>query len=155
VRDSAKLARENRRTYTRQTDGRMTLMKRNSTNPNRPKDITEYLSRIPRGDRGLLQKLRRDIMSAAPMAEEGISYGIPYFNYHGALVFFAAYKDHCSFFAAGKAILKRFSSDLSRYNVAASTIHFTRDNPLSTALVKKIVRARVKENETRFKAKQK
>ena len=130
-------------------------MKRHSSNPDRPKDINEYLARIPRGDRLVLQKVRWDIKAAAPMAEEGISYGIPCFNYHGALVFFAAYKDHCSFFAAGKAILKKFGPDLRRYDVAASTIHFTRDNPLSTALVRKIVKARVKENEARFKAKQK
>jgi uncharacterized protein YdhG (YjbR/CyaY superfamily) len=119
------------------------------------KDINEYLKTVPRGSRGVLQKLRRTIKTAAPEAEEGISYRIPVFKFHGPLVFFAAYEDHCSLFVPSKAIVASFSSELRGYYNSGATIHFTPDHPLPPSLVKKIVRAKLQDNLLRVSLKHK
>ena len=111
------------------------------------KDINEYLKTVPRGSRGVLQKLRRTIRTAAPEAEEGISYRIPVFKSHGPLVFFAAYEDHCSLFVPGKAIVASFSAELRGY--------YNSDHPLPASLVKKIVRAKLRDNMVRDSLKDK
>jgi uncharacterized protein YdhG (YjbR/CyaY superfamily) len=119
------------------------------------KDINAYLKTVPRSSRGVLQKLRRTIRTAAPEAEEGISYRIPVFKSHGPLVFFAAYEDHCSLFVPGKAIVASFSAELRGYYNSGATIHFTPDHPLPASLVKKIVRAKLRDNMLRVSMKHK
>jgi hypothetical protein len=46
--------------------------------------IDDYLSRVPPNQRVALEALRRQILAAAPGAEEGISYGLPTFKLNGS-----------------------------------------------------------------------
>ena len=117
------------------------------------KNVDEYLNRLPEHVRITLEKLRKTIKETAPKAEEVISYQIPGYKYYGPVVFFAAFKNHCSLFAVGKHILKIFAKELEPFKIAGTTIHFTHDKPLPVLLVKKIVKLRVKENEERYAAK--
>jgi uncharacterized protein YdhG (YjbR/CyaY superfamily) len=57
-----------------------------------PKDVDAYIAAAPTETRGKLVQLRKIIKAAAPKADEGISYKVPYYRYHGALVYFAAFK---------------------------------------------------------------
>lgn len=114
------------------------------------KNVDDYLKALPERVRVALEKLRQTILGAAPKAEEVISYGIPTYKYHGALVHFAAFEDHCSFFVVNKNILKTFNKELESYKTSGTTIHFTPDEPLPASLVKKIVNTRIKENEDRI-----
>lgn len=109
--------------------------------------IDEYLEALPQEQRIALEKLRKTIKSLVPKAEEVISYQIPTFKYNGKLVAFAAFKDHCSFFPLNSTLIKELSEDLKDYKTAPGTIQFTVNKPLPAALVKKIVVARMKENE--------
>ena len=115
------------------------------------KTVSSYLAAVPKEQRDVLQRMRRTIKAAAPRAEEVISYGIPGYKHCGMLVFFAAFRDHCSFFPASKLILKNFAKELQPFKVKGSTIHFTPQNPLPAALLKKMVKARVAQNEARRK----
>jgi len=117
------------------------------------KTIDEYLDMLPEKEMMLLHQLRKAIKSAAPRAEELISYGMPAFKHFGMLVYFAAFKDHCSFFPGSSQIVQQFD-ELKSFKTSKGTIQFTVDKPLPMALVKKIVKARVEENEARFNAKQ-
>ena len=81
------------------------------------------------------------------MAEEIISYGIPTYNYKGALVHFKAGKNHCSFITVDKSVLETVKSELKGYNISGTTIHFSAENPLPENLVRKIVEARIEQNE--------
>jgi uncharacterized protein YdhG (YjbR/CyaY superfamily) len=120
--------------------------------PKKPaKNVDEYLTAVPEEVRGVLEKLRRTIRAAAPKAEEVISYQIPTFKYHGPLVFFAAFRNHCSFYVVSKPIMEMFSSELKPYDTSGTTIHFSAKNPLPASLIKKIVKARIEENEARAK----
>ena len=114
------------------------------------KDVDSYLAAVPPEARAALERLRKIIRAAAPQATEAISYGMPAYKYHGALVYFAAFKNHCSFFP-GTSSLAAYRHELERYETSKGTIHFTPDHPLPAALVRRIVRARVKENEAREK----
>jgi uncharacterized protein YdhG (YjbR/CyaY superfamily) len=115
------------------------------------KNVDEYLAAAPEDVRPVLEKLRRTIRAAAPKAEEVISYQIPMFKYHGPLVFFAAFRNHCSFYVVSKPIMEAFSSELNPWDTSGTTIHFSAKNPLPASLVKKIIKARIEENEAKAK----
>lgn len=114
-----------------------------------PKTVDEYLESLPVDVRFVLTQLRKTIKSTAPKAEESISYGMPAYKYHGALVYFAAFKNHCSFFPGSSQVVKVYE-ELKSFKTAKGTIQFTIDKPLPVTIVKKIVKARMKENEERF-----
>jgi uncharacterized protein YdhG (YjbR/CyaY superfamily) len=112
-----------------------------------PRNIDEYLAGIPEPSRSTLNKIRAAISSAVPPeATETISYRIPAFKYKGILVWFGAFSDHCSLFPTA-SIVGAFKNELEDYSISKSTIHFPVDQPLPAALVKKIVKARVAQNE--------
>lgn len=109
-----------------------------------PKDVETYLAALPKGQRAALEKLRKIIRAAAPKAEEVISYGIPAFYYQGyGLVWYAAWKDHCSLYPISGAIKR----ELKGYNTAKGTIRFAVDKPLPAPLVRKLVRARIADSQ--------
>jgi uncharacterized protein YdhG (YjbR/CyaY superfamily) len=112
-----------------------------------PTSVDDYLAALSEAPRAALEKLRRIIRAAAPEATETISYQMPAFKLHGRfLVSYAAFKNHCSLFPASKAVLEAYGEELDPYFSGKGTIRFTTDKPLPAALVKKIVKTRIKEN---------
>ncbi len=108
-----------------------------------PETIDEYLAGVPEPARSTLNKIRAAIRSAVPPeATETISYHMPAFKYRKVLVWFAAFSDHCSFFPTA-SIVEAFRRELEGFSTSKGTIHFPLNKPLSDALVKKMVRARV------------
>ena len=113
-----------------------------------PRNIDEYLAGVPEPARGTLSKVRAVIRSAAPPeATEGISYGMPAFKYKGPLVAFAAFSDHCSLFPMNPSVIEAFKNELKGFQTSKGTIRFPVDKPLSAALIKKLVKARIAQNE--------
>ena len=117
------------------------------------KNIDDYLSQLPENQRIVLEELRQTIREAAPQAEEIISYQMPAFKYNGMLVYFAAFKNHCSLFGGNATVIKEMAAELKDYKTSTGTIQFTVDKPLPAALVRKIVLARVQQNEDKVKIK--
>ena len=111
-------------------------------------DVDEYLAGVPKEARVTLEKLRKTIKAAAPMASEVISYQMPMYKHHGMVVGFAAFKDHCSIFP-GSAVMDAYKEELKGYDTSKGTIRFPANKPLPAALVKKLVKARIAENEAR------
>ncbi len=89
--------------------------------------------------------LRKIIKAAAPKADEGISYKIPYYKYYGALVYFAAFKNHIGLFVP-PPIIEEHKLDLKGYETAKATVRFPIGKPLPGALIKKLVKAGIKRN---------
>jgi uncharacterized protein YdhG (YjbR/CyaY superfamily) len=115
-----------------------------------PKDIDEYLAGVLEPARSTLETLRALLRRLAPAeATETISYGIPTFKYKGSLVAFAAFTNHCSLFPMNASLIKAFAKELKSYETSKGTIRFAVDKPLPAALVKRIVAARVTDNETK------
>jgi uncharacterized protein YdhG (YjbR/CyaY superfamily) len=110
-------------------------------------DVERYLAQVPEPARTTLHKMRAMIKRAAPReATEAISYGIPAFKYHGMLVAYAAFTNHCSFFPASGEVLEEFAEELKDYPCSKGTIRFAVNKPLPSALIKKLVKARVAKN---------
>ncbi len=116
--------------------------------PDKAPDVESYLARCPEPHRTTLEKLRATIGSVVPKeTTEAISYGIPTFKYKGGLVAYAAFKNHCSFFPMSGRVVEEFADELKAYKTSKGTIQFPIDKPLSAMLVKKMVKARVAQNE--------
>ena len=99
--------------------------------------------------RAALQKLRVVVKAAAPKGQEVISYAIPALRYQGyVLVWYAAWKSHCSLYPLTGAVKK---ADLKGYLISKGTIRFPNDKPLPAALIRRLVKGRMKENEARAK----
>lgn len=118
-----------------------------------PKNVDEYLKTFTGQQRETLNKVRSVIKSAAPKAEEVISYGMPAYKQNGMVAYFAGFKNHCSYFPGSYAVMKQFEEELKPYTVSKGTIQFPVDKPLSSSLLKKLVLAKLKENETKLLAK--
>jgi uncharacterized protein YdhG (YjbR/CyaY superfamily) len=109
--------------------------------------VEEYLATLPADKRATLEKLRKTIKAAAPEAIETISYQMPAFKDRDRiLVYYAAFKDHYSLFPASEAVMEALREELEPYFAGKGTIRFPADEPLPSALVRKVVKARIEEN---------
>jgi uncharacterized protein YdhG (YjbR/CyaY superfamily) len=118
----------------------------------KPRTIDEYLAAVNKDQRSALEKLRKAIRAAAPKAEECISYGLAAFRLEGrSLVAFGAAAKHCAFYPMSSTTVLAHKEILKGYETSRGTIRFSADKPLPVALVKKLVKARIAENEGRAK----
>ena len=118
--------------------------------------VDSYLAALPEEVRAALEKLRKIIKAAAPDTTEVISYRIPVLKLQGhSLVGFGAAKNYRSFFTMSSSMIPKLArmraGELEGYEVSGATIHFTPDKPLPAALVKRLVKERIAENEKRAK----
>ena len=116
----------------------------------RHKTVEDYLAAVPAPAHTTLQRIRATIRSAAPPdAAEVISYGMPAFRVKKeVLIWYAAFEDHCSLFPKAD-IIEQFRAELSKFSLSKGTIRFPANKPPSTALIKKMVRARVAQVEAK------
>jgi uncharacterized protein YdhG (YjbR/CyaY superfamily) len=112
----------------------------------KPKSVDAYFASLPEDQRAPLQKLRETIASAAPEAEEGITYSMPGFLLGGkGLVAYAAFRDHYSFFPMGTEAIEAHRDELGERVTGKGTISFDYGERFPAALVKKVVRTRLAE----------
>lgn len=117
--------------------------------PGQPKTVDEYFAALPQSARSAMNKMRAAIRSVVPKdATETISYGIPAFKHKEVLVWYAAFADHYSLFPKA-SVIAAFQDELKGLIVSKGTIQLPADQPLPIALIKKIVRARVAQAETK------
>lgn len=116
--------------------------------------VEAYLARVPEPARSTLQKVRATIRSAVPKgATEILSYGIPTFRHNGRnVVSFAAFKNHCSLFPLQASLIDEMTDELKPYRTSKGTLQFALEKPLPARLLKKMVRARLAENDIRDQA---
>ena len=115
---------------------------------NDPLAVDAYLATLPRAERQALDELRTFVKKTIPKVEERISYGTAVmFSLGSDLVGFVSQPKHLSFFTASPKLAAAMKDEITKTHlVSGATIHFSTDNPLPTRLVKKILRARVREN---------
>jgi uncharacterized protein YdhG (YjbR/CyaY superfamily) len=121
------------------SSSRNTVVKRKA----QARTVDEYFANVPQPARDALNQIRGAIRSTVPMdATETISYGIPAFKHKKILVWYGGFSDHCSLFPTA-AIIDAFEKELKGFSTSKGTIHFRIDKPVPTALIKKLVKARV------------
>jgi uncharacterized protein YdhG (YjbR/CyaY superfamily) len=114
-----------------------------------PRNVDEYLAGVPQPARTNLNKMRAAIRSTVPrQATEVISYGIPAVKHKKILVWFAAFSNHCSLFPTA-SVIESFKNALKDFSTSKGTIQFPNDKPLPIALIKKIVKSRVAQIESK------
>jgi uncharacterized protein YdhG (YjbR/CyaY superfamily) len=107
--------------------------------------IDEYIATFPEGTQKILKELRATIKSAAPGAQEKISYQMPTFALNGNLVHFAAFKNHIGFYPTPSGI-EAFKDELSMYEGAKGSVQFPIEKPMPLDLISRIVKFRLAEN---------
>jgi len=108
--------------------------------------VEEYIATAEPKAKKALRDIRKTIRAAAPKAEEVISYQMPGYKQNGMVVFFAGYKNHIGFYPTGSGI-EKFKNEFAKYKWSKGAVQFPLDKPLPVALIKKIVKFKLKENE--------
>ena len=116
--------------------------------------VDEYIKLHPAPIRKGLAIIRKTIKTAAPGAEELISYQMPAYKLNGMLVFFSAAKSHYGFYPTSGPV-KAFSEKLKSYDTSKGTIRFALDKPIPVKLISEIVKWKVRDNLSTLEVKSK
>ncbi len=117
------------------------------------KSVDEYIASQPDAVQGILRRVRSVIRKAVPEAQEIISYKMPTYKMYGdRLLYFAAWKQHYSIYAATEQVMAEFKDELASYQVDRGTIRFPLSEPVPVKLIGRIVKFRAKEVAEREKA---
>lgn len=114
------------------------------------KNVDDYIASAPKEAQSKLREIRAVIKSAAPKAEEGISWGVPFYKYHGVLAGFAAFKNHVGFgFADVLQSKYRKMLEKKGYITGKKTIQIKFDQKVPTTVIKQILNAKAEMNEAK------
>jgi uncharacterized protein YdhG (YjbR/CyaY superfamily) len=111
--------------------------------------VDAYIAGAPAAAQPMLKELRRAIIAAAPKAQEKMSYGMPFYEYHGRLLYFAGYKTHVGLYAVGAS--DPHAKGLEKYMAAKASLRFPLDQALPVELIRKLVASRADEHEAKAK----
>lgn len=105
-----------------------------------------YFASLPPAVRSRMKTIRGLVRGIAPDAVEVYSYGIPGFKLDGKpLVWYAAFAHHTSLYPMTGSVRKAHAAALEGYKMSTGTVQFSLDKPLPTALVKRLIKARLAE----------
>jgi uncharacterized protein YdhG (YjbR/CyaY superfamily) len=110
------------------------------------RSVDEYLLSMPMEKRKNLEELRTAVRQTVPDAEEGISYNMPAFRFHGILLYYAAHKEHIGFYPGNSKLILKLNEELKDFETSKGTIKFPFNKTLPVALIKKIAKIRAVEN---------
>jgi uncharacterized protein YdhG (YjbR/CyaY superfamily) len=114
----------------------------------KPTTVEEYIAAAPPEIQSKLKQMRQAIQEAAPQAEEKLSYSMPYYGYKGRLAYFGYAKNHIGLYIV-PPVVDDHKEELKKYVTSTSTVQFPLDEELPIALIKKLVKARIKINDTK------
>jgi len=117
-----------------------------------PEDpIESHLARLPQPQRDTLTALRTTLRDLLPDATESLSYNMPCFKVDDiAVAGFDGFKKHCSYFPHSGNVVGQITGVPAWCTIASKgTLQFPVDRPLPKTLVRKLVRARLREIATR------
>lgn len=107
--------------------------------------VDAYIAAAPKPVQAMLRRLRQLIRAAAPAAAEKLSYGMPYYSFHGRLIYFAVFTGHVGVYLMG-ASKEAFAKEIKPYRTSKRTLRFPFGARLRVTLLKRIVKARMAES---------
>ena len=108
--------------------------------------MDQYILTAPKEVRDGLREVRAAIREAAPMARESISYGMAYYAYKGRLAWFGYHRGHIGLYLR-PPVIDEHRGELKAYVTTKSAVHLPLDKGIPVALVRKLVKARLRINE--------
>ena len=114
----------------------------------KPRTVDEYIAAAPKTGQPMARKIRTLIKRAAPDALERISYGMPYYSYHGRLVYWGVWQDHVGMYVMSAA-REALTNEIEPYRKAKATLHFAFDRPLPERLITDLVRIQAAANKAK------
>lgn len=120
------------------------------TTPQPAGSIDDYINGHPAAVRAILRQIRATARTAAPGAEERISYRMPAFFQDGVLLYYAAFKKHIGVFPPVRD--EKLQAAVAKYAGPKGNLQFPLADPMPYALIARIVKARLRENRQRAKA---
>lgn len=119
----------------------------------KPDDVDSYIAHSDRKARPHLKEIRKIINSTIPEVQEGISWGVPFYKYHGTLAGFAAYKNHISLGIGEARLQMKYRKKLEEkgYITGNKIIQISYDQEVPATVIKQILKAQVKINEEQSK----
>jgi uncharacterized protein YdhG (YjbR/CyaY superfamily) len=114
---------------------------------NTSKSVDAYIASAPKSIQSKLKEVRIAIKEATPGALESISYRMPYYNYKGRLAWFGIHKSYVGFYIR-PPVIEEYKNELANYKTTKSAIHFPIDQKIPVLLIKKLVKARMKKNDS-------
>ena len=115
----------------------------------KPNSVDAYIAAAPKKEQSKLRELRAIVRKTAPTAEERIGYGMPYYGYKGRLAYFALAKAHIGLYIPSP-VIEEHQRELKDYETTRATVRFPLDKKLPAALIKKLVKARMKQNDAKI-----
>jgi uncharacterized protein YdhG (YjbR/CyaY superfamily) len=112
-----------------------------------PLDIDEYIAAFPPEVQAILRKVCAAVREAAPDAEARISYRMPAFFQDGVVVYFAAFKKHIGLYPPVRD--EKLKGSLAKYAGPKGNLQFPLAEPLPYPLIRRVVKARLRENRER------
>lgn len=115
------------------------------------KNVDAYIANSAKEARPKLEELRKIIKSTIPKVEEKISWGVPFYRYHGALVGFATFKNHVSFGLGLAGLQNKDRKMLERkgYVTGKKIIQIRFDQKVPAIAIRQILKAQAKMNKAK------
>jgi len=113
-------------------------------------NVDEYIDGAPKEVQEKLRQLRALILEVAPDAVERISYGMPYYEYNGRLIYFGLAKAHIGIYIP-TSVIEEHRNEIGGYYATKATVHLPLDKDLPIDLIKMLVRARMKKIEVSYR----
>lgn len=111
----------------------------------KPKDVDSFIANSHKEARPILKELREIIKSTIPEADEGISYNVPFYKFHGVHVGFSAFKNHATFGIGADVFQTKEREMLEKkgYKTGKETIQIKYDQKVPATEIKKLLKAKV------------
>ncbi|MDE1833673.1 MAG: DUF1801 domain-containing protein [Candidatus Micrarchaeota archaeon] len=117
----------------------------------RAKSVDSYIGMAPKAIQPKLRQVRSAIRQTVPKAGEGIGYSMPYYYREDeglswqqrSIVWFALQSGHIGLYLP-PPIIAEHKKELKGYVTTKSAVHIPLDKPIPVALIKKLVRARLR-----------
>lgn len=113
----------------------------------KPETVDAYIANSDSEARTIMEELREIIITTIPKAEEGISWNVPIYKYHGILAGFDVAKHHVSFGADALQDEDRELLGKEGYKTGKRTIQIKFNQEVPVEMIKKILVKQAKINE--------
>lgn len=135
-------------------------MKKPTSSASDPKAVDAYIAKASQPAQATMKQLRAIIKAACPKAKERISYGIVFFEYRspgyaGRMIYFGAAKHHIGVYVVPKHLPPALKKHVEKYKKAKATLHFPVGEKVPAALIRQLVKLRMKEIDATLKVKAK